>query len=1016
MNTTLLVALLSVAVLGQHVAVVPLDALDPPPDEPTGPPATVLIDRLDVELEPGAEAGVTLAWTLTALEPGWVDLAVVGNELTLVRVTLDGRPVALPPQPDGKRRLTAQLDGVHRLELVGSLPTPDRRISIPTLTAARGTVRVEGQGWDTTVEGALPDPDGGFDLPPTDRLVIAWKPAQAAAARPVVVTAEAGTALRVDDAGVEGLSVLRFRIRHGDVDSLSFGLAGAVEELSVEGAAVRSFERRAGTVHVQLTRAMRGAAILEVSYRTPTPEGDGAHPVPLPAVDGGWVSVLRGDDALVVPEPGSSLKPTATRALPRWAVGLADGETISAYRAGRDPSLAVRVLRYDPVEQPPTLVDEARYEVAYAEHGRLMLRARYQVRNDRNQYLHVVPPTGFELVGALVTGAAVQPVSDGAGGNYVPLEKSIETLHGLVAFPVEVLFLGDEEDWSPRGKRQLLTPAIDAPIAYARWEVILPPGYEAEGIGGGATEVEHWTDRGEGLTYGRAYGEGIEEDEEEPVEEEEMIVRALASMPGRYQRTRRQPARRWGWGMPKAAPAPDEEPARDLLLQDRRRREDASQDAWNQAYNAYKDNAFDEAKGLLIESLGHDPDNAQAQALMANVDVLLVVDEDGEPDLSESTGSKGDQGGEVMVRRVREMARARTGSTEVKQDRLKKKAEEAYRAGDLDAALSDFQALVEVTEKLAQVEQAESYDQKLALEDFQRQLSDIEESVDELKEREFRSSGRVILLEDSLISGTVASGDDDGRDRDRDRDRIVAETTPMDAHVTYEHTTEIDFSDITIDGQLVAPQGATTWSDDGEWAATGSDLGFDLPPDAFVQYDVPLDPAPEPELLPEPTELFLPTAGDANGDAFIDLDGLQLSAGEVAIVTAEPAQVRVTATRGSSSIRGHRGSGSGQTTRSGGLIVRGEGDGKAGGARNDRGPATSAPAPRPATDATRRPAKIEDRPELDRGDQTIRVTAATLSTEVPRAGASLLFEQRLVPENEPLTAELRFRSTARRNR
>ena len=36
---------------------------------------------------------------------------------------------------------------------------------------------------------------------------------------------------------------------------------------------------------------------------------------------------------------------------------------------------------------------------------------------------------------------------------------------------------------------------MNAPIAYARWEVILPPGYEAEGIGGGATEVERWTDR-----------------------------------------------------------------------------------------------------------------------------------------------------------------------------------------------------------------------------------------------------------------------------------------------------------------------------------------------------------------------------------------------------------------------------------------------------------------------------------------------------------------------------------------
>ena len=986
MDTTTLVALLSAAVLGQHVAVVPLDALDPPLEEQLGPPATVLIDRLDVRIEPGEETSVALSWTLTALESAWIDLAVVGNELTLAEATLDGRPVALPPGDDGMRRLTAQLDATHRLEVTGTVPAPGRSVSLPTLRAARGRVRLGGAGWEGQVEGSLPDEDGGFDLPPTDRLAISWTPAQPAAARPVVVTAEAGTALRVDEAGIEGHSVLRFRIRHGEVEALDFGLAGAVDELAVEGAAVRGFERRGSRVYVQLIRPMRGAATVELRYRTASPDGDDAHPVPLPAVDAGWISVLRGDDALVVPEPGTSLSPTATRALPRWTVGLADGETISSYRAGRDPSLAVRVLRYDPVEQPPTLVDEARYEVAYAEHGRLMLRARYQVRNDRNQYLHLVPPPGFELVGALVTGAAVQPVSDGEGGSYIPLEKSIETLHGLVAFPVEVLFLGDEDDWARRGKRVLLTPAVNAPIAYARWEVILPPGYEAEGIGGGATEVERWTDRDLGLTYGRAYGErieeweedAVEEDEEEPVEEIQ-VVQARAPAPGLIPRKRARPARGWGFGM--AKPAPPAEPERDALLIDRRRREDRSQDAWNQAYNAYKANAFDEARGLLLESLEHDPDNPQAQALMANVDVLLIADEDGEPDVSESTSSKGDQGGEVMVRRVREMARARTGSTEVRQEKLKKKAEEAYRAGDLDAAKQGYRELVEITEQLAQVEQAEAVDQKMALQEFERQLQDIEHSVDEAKEREFRSKARLQLLEETVTSGSSASwGDDDGRDGAY----LVVETAPAGTEEGQGRTLVIDFSTVAVDGELV------------------------LPDDAHVQYDVPLDPAPIPEPEPVPSMDSPP----ADGDAFWDVDDLEISAGEVAIVTEEPAQVRVTATRASSTVRGH---------------PRGRIGGSAGGPRQATGraknqrwtppsAAPASPAPVRGEDSSRGPVGTDAHHELDRGDQTIRVTAATLSTEVPRAGASLLFEQRLVPENEPLTAELRFRSTARRNR
>ncbi len=1028
MSTTTLIALLATAVLGQHVVVVPLDALAPADDEVDALPVELLVDRFEAHVYPDDETGLEFSWTLTALEPTWVDLALVGNDLALTTATLDGHPIALPPDPDGRRRLTAELRGRHEVRVSGTIETLTRRLDLPVLDASRGTVWFHGEGWDAEVDRALQADHGRFDLPPVDRLTLSWTPATPQGARPVVVSAEVATALSIDEVGLEGHALLRYRIRHGEVATLQFTLPGDVESLEVEGPAVRAFRRSGDRVSVELTRPLRGAASLDVRFRAPAPEGDAARSAPLPTAGegAGWLTVLRGDEALVVPEPAGSLEPVASRALPSWARGLADGETVATYRAGRAPELAIRVLRYDPVEAPPTLIDEARYEVAHAEHGRLLLRARYQVRNDRNQYLHVVPPAGFQLLGALVTGVAVQPVSDGDGGVYVPLEKSIETLHGLVAFPVEVLFFGDEVGWSRRGTRTLVTPSVDAPVAYARWEVVLPAGFEGEGIGGGATEVEHWTDRAAGLTYGMAHGVTrgvayaveIEEDEEfaEPDDEDRWVMPRSAG-PALTPRPRKKarPAR-GGFGFPKGEPAPpppEDESARDILVDERRLREDRSQDAWNQAYNAYKLNAFDEAQGYLLESLEHDPSNPQAQALLSNVSVLLGEDEDEDDAPQGSTSS----GGEVMVRRVKEMARARTGSTQVKQDKLKKKAEEAYRAGDMEAAARDFQALVEVTEELAQVEQAESFDQKLALHEYERQLAEVEQRVDELDEKEQRAKARLLLLEESVISGVMFDTNGDG---DTSRGGIVSspdsarvfhepvtefefESAPAGAEAGVDRLSEFDFESTSVEGELLAPRYAPGWEAPADPAPAVDDLLADLPPDAHVQYDWPVEQGRQTIVL---------TDGEAIvGDDFEDLDGIDLDPGEMAIVFGPPAPTpppgpppRPASTTSRRGERGHRGGG--------GIL---HGSGKAG---STRVPAVAAPPPRERDRDRRSSRETTDssRQNLDRGDQTIRVTAATLSTEVPRAGTSLLFEQRLVPENEPLTAELRFRSTARRNR
>jgi tetratricopeptide (TPR) repeat protein len=770
MNTPAILLLMSLIAAQPAAVIVPLDSLTPPPPRPEEAPVDVLVDLLDVTVAPGDETHLELTWTLTALEETWVDLAVVGAGLTLDHALLDGREVALAPAGDGQRHLVARLDGRHVLVVGGSMVTPRSQLDLPLMAAARTAVAIAGGGWDVDVEDAVTSGGHHFDLFGSDRLAATWRPAAPPAPRPRVITAEVATAIRIDEGGLQGRAALRYRIRHGSAEVLTFTLPSAAVDVQVEGPGIGGFQRTGDQVRVDLVQDIRGAVTMDVTWRAANPSGeaDATAPVPLPqGSTGGWVTLMTADGSLVLPAPVRDLQPLASRSVPSWGRGLIDGTTHTAYRvSGTAPRLDYRLLRYTPVDEPPTLIDEARYEVAYTAHGRVLMRARYQVRNDRRQYLHVVPPPGFDPMGVRVAGDVVQPVSDGGEGLYVPLEKSIETLHGLVTFPVEITFWGKEEAWARRGTRQLVTPAVDAPVAYARWEVVLPPNVVARETHGVPTLVEQWTSRAGGLAYGHAAGApggALDHDEDDRSRDGARRQRVTrSSAPAGRDRDKRGA----GNSVARWTSASDWEQDSSLLVdgveEDEEEAlwlEDLSQDSWNQAYRAYQDNRFAEADELLDQSLEYNPDNSAAVALQANVDVLL------------GQGQQDAGGEQVQSRRIREMAQARTTSMEVQQEKKKREAEEAMRSGDIDAAVSEYRALLELTEQLAVVEREESVDHKEAVQEFSRQLDDLERMSGERGRKDAgpqppaepvvitsAPSGAHVVVSGAISSGTTVIG------------------------------------------------------------------------------------------------------------------------------------------------------------------------------------------------------------------------------------------------------------------
>lgn len=646
------------------VVTVALDTLRPPVPPPPPPPVGLLPTSLSLTVTPGDETALDLVLDLDVLTAGPVHLPVIGADLALSSATLDGRPVALPPDASGWRALAAVLPaGRHRLRLVGSVATPRPALSLPLLPSPRATVQVQGP-WQSSLAQGLPTGPGRFSLPPTGAVALSWRPPTPPAPRPGVVQARMAAALRVDASGIQGRAHVRATAAHQPVSHLDLRLP-PVEDLQVEGAAVAGWERSGDGVRVRLSRPLLGTVELSLSWRAPAPAADGGPAsLPLPVttsgqLEQGFVTVHMGDQGTVVPRADRGLQPVAGRDLPAWGRGLVDGAVVTTLAmTGNSPALSLRVLDLSPVDAPPTFVDEARIEVAYAAHGRALLRCRYQVRNDRNQYLALTLPDGARPLGVRVAGRVVQPVRDG-DRLFIPLEKSVETLSGLVAFPVEVALLAPEAPWEARGRRTLSAPAVDAPVAQARWEVVLPPGARQREVDGRPTVVQAWTEGGEVLVIDRvaAVGDGT------------------------------------------------------LALEDAAEaRREQSQETWNLAYRAYQDNRFDVARGMLEQSLAWDGDNQAARDLLQNVDVLTGEDRDQDDD---------------QARRVRAMARAKTSGLESEQSEKKQEAEDALRAGNYEAAQVVLEELELLTRDLAVVEDTESVDQKVMLEETRQRLDEV---------------------------------------------------------------------------------------------------------------------------------------------------------------------------------------------------------------------------------------------------------------------------------------------------
>jgi len=484
----------------------------PPEDDPEEDAPGPSVWWRDLTLQPAEEEiSFDATWRLSSSEAVWWEGVLAGPGVEIRSATWNGNRATLATSPQGTS-ITGRIDGSVRLVVTGVIGGDATRgaVEIPLLGAAAGHVDVHTDAKPIlTANEALVAMNGGA-WSGASRVQLKVEPRGESGPKPTLMIARSGLGVTVGDGVLDVRGRARWSVLQGAVERVSFSVPGAGKDLSVEGPLVSEWNRSGDRVDVVLREPSSAAVDIEVHWTSGFAAEEAvrvASPTMLP--DGAFrteysLQLARDGEREVVPDL-TGWGGIASSELPGWGSGLVRGAPTAAYGATSPPAGHLDLFQFTIVSGPPTIVDVAAYTVAATEEGRTLIRAHYAVRNERGAFLRVIPPPETTILGARVAGETARVASDGRGW-LIPLDKSLETVEGLLSFPVEVIFLGDDVDWARREVRELSMPTVDAPVAASQTTIYLPPGYENR-LESGESDVVDDFSAGEGITYGSGFGD-----------------------------------------------------------------------------------------------------------------------------------------------------------------------------------------------------------------------------------------------------------------------------------------------------------------------------------------------------------------------------------------------------------------------------------------------------------------------------------------------------------------------------
>ena len=463
----------------------------PPDREPEAPPVDATLTRVDYDLHiDGDLATGRASLTVDVLKDGWVRVPIPAG-LLVREAKLDGKLVSLVPAAagNGTNHLAALLSQPGRAVLHLDIALPvvstagEESISLPSTVSGvtRASVRLARQGVDISLSGGLlaEQSESGTETKclaygrGNEPLTFTWK-RKAEDHRSTQALRLRGSLRELAGLGEDTTTVMaevNVEVTQGAAREVRISLPDKVTVNQVAGAMVADWEMKDGQLAVTFLEPIEQTAKFIVSGETRSPR-DGQIDIPLLRLlnterDTGGVAVevlgageikefksegLENADATDLGEIVSNHQSTSLSAF-RFRAG--DAKTTR--------SLTVNVARYTPQAVLMANIAEARYNILITNEGKMLVQARYAVRNNQTQFFEDHLCRTAQRSGALDwRESPCVPANRLTAACLLPLEKS-HAGEDSPEFAVEVVYIARGTAWNDKGQFKLALPALDLP-------------------------------------------------------------------------------------------------------------------------------------------------------------------------------------------------------------------------------------------------------------------------------------------------------------------------------------------------------------------------------------------------------------------------------------------------------------------------------------------------------------------------------------------------------------------------
>ena len=490
----------------------------PSPPDPAPPPVDATLSRVDYDLRATGDTMTGQArLVIDVLKEGWVTVQIPTG--VLVRdARLDGRPTRLvapagrggPARGEARQesaasgasvlisragRATLTLDVVVPLTTSAgtesmTLPPCSSALSAVTLVIPRTGVDLSvGGGFIAEQSEAAGESRWVVYGNPVRPMTLSWKRKvdDRRAALPLRMRGRITELVALaEDTSLVTASV-RLDVVQGVASQIAVGLPDGLVVNQVAGATVSDWTQQSGVLTVSFLEPITSDASIVVNAEARAPR-DGAVAVPLIRLptaerESGGVAVDVVGPAEIANRQPRGLEPADPADLGDIVAGRESPSMVAfQYRplAGTAPrELTLTVTRYSPQAVLVANVEEARYDALIGEDGKLLVRARYAVRNNQRTFLALSLPPQTVLWSASLAGRPIRPGLAPAGGFLLPLQKG-RSGEEAPTFVVEVVYLQRATPWDQTGEAHLELPAVDLPVSRTGLTLHYSPRFRVE--------------------------------------------------------------------------------------------------------------------------------------------------------------------------------------------------------------------------------------------------------------------------------------------------------------------------------------------------------------------------------------------------------------------------------------------------------------------------------------------------------------------------------------------------------